>query len=63
MHMRGVVVARGGRLAGLIGSGGRRGGCMIIAMLVAVVPEVGAVVLRMLQRIAYAHDRRMGGVQ
>jgi hypothetical protein len=36
---------------------------MIIAMLVAVVPEMDAVVLRMLQRIAYAHDRRMGGVQ
>ena len=63
MHMSMVMIACRSQLAGLIGIGGRRIVRMGVAMFVAVMTEMGCVALRMLQRVANAHDRCVGGVQ
>lgn len=36
---------------------------MVVALTVAVMTEMGDFTLRMLHRVAHAHDRRISGVQ
>jgi len=64
MHMRMMMVAACGHLAGTIGVGRWGVVLMLVGVLVAVVAEMRRIaLLRMLQRVAYADHRRIGGVQ
>lgn len=61
MHMRMVMVAGRRHLVGTV----RRHTVvvMVISVFVAMVTEMGGMVLRVFQHVANAHDRRISGVQ
>ena len=64
MHMRMVMVVCCRHFAGAIGVGRWGVVLMLVSVLMAVVAEMGRIaLLRMLQRVAYADHRRIGGVQ
>lgn len=60
MHMRMVMVAGRRHLVGTIK---RRAVVVVVSVFVAMVAEMGGMVLRVFQHVANAHDRRISGVQ